>query len=375
MYRHACETIVFRQVLFANIRMFEDPSGSTPVAMNKKSVFQHLSIDYYSATPKYLQLAQAIIKAIGNGNIRKDDMLPSINELSFEFEIARDTAEKGYKYLKSIGVLGSVPGKGYFVKETNLKQQRKIFLLFNKLSPHKKIIYDALVASLGELSSIDFYIYNNDFDFFKRLIQNADKDYSHYVIIPHFVEGSEQAHEVINRIPKDKLILMDKLIPGIEGSYGAVYENFEKDIYGALEQALPQLGKYHTLKIIVPYNTYHPQEILQGFTRFCLQYAFNYKVVHNIANEPIKEGEAYINLMEDDLVILIEKILATHMKLGKHVGLISYNETPLKKIILNGITTISTDFQMMGEKTAELILKQSLQHIEIPFYLTLRNSL
>lgn len=191
MYRHACETIVFRQVLFANIRMFEDPSGSTPVAMNKKSVFQHLSIDYYSATPKYLQLAQAIIKAIGNGNIRKDDMLPSINELSFEFEIARDTAEKGYKYLKSIGVLGSVPGKGYFVKETNLKQQRKIFLLFNKLSPHKKIIYDALVALLGELSSIDFYIYNNDFDFFKRLIQNADKDYSHYVIIPHFVEGSE----------------------------------------------------------------------------------------------------------------------------------------------------------------------------------------
>lgn len=157
--------------------------------------------------------------------------------------------------------------------------------------------------------------------------------------------------------------------------YKGTIGNFEKDIYGALEQALPQLGKYHTLKIIVPYNTYHPQEILQGFTRFCLQYAFNYKVVHNIANEPIKEGEAYINLMEDDLVILIEKILATHMKLGKHVGLISYNETSLKKIILNGITTISTDFQMMGEKTAELILKQSLQHIEIPFYLTLRNSL
>jgi len=52
--------------------------------------------------------------------------------------------------------------------------------------------------------------------------------------------------------------------------------------------------------------------------------------VHNIAIEPIKEGEAYINLMEDDLVTLIEKILATKMKLGKHVGLISFNETPLK---------------------------------------------
>lgn len=343
--------------------------------MKKKPVSQHLVIDYYSATPKYLQLANSIIKAIGDGKILKGELMPSINELSYEFEISRDTAEKGYKYLKNIGVLSSVPGKGYFVQDTDLKQQLKIFLLFNKLSPHKKIIYDAFVSSLGELASVDFYIYNNDFDFFKRLIINNKKDYTHYVIIPHFLDGGENAHDVINQIPKEKLILLDKIVPGIDGQYGAVYENFEKDLYGALEQALPHLSKYHTIKIIVPFYTYHPREILKGFHRFCQQYAFNCKVVHNIANEPIKEGEAYINLMEDDLVTLIEKILSTKMKLGKHVGLISYNETPLKKIILNGITTISTDFQLMGEKTAQLILEQSQQHIEIPFNLTLRASL
>jgi len=343
--------------------------------MKKNSVFQHIFIDYYSATPKYLQLANSIIKAIGEGKIRKDEILPSINELSFEFEISRDTAEKGYKHLKKVGILGSVPGKGYFVKDTEVKQQLKIFLLFNKLSPHKKIIYDAFVSSLGDLASIDFYIYNNDFDFFKRLILNKSNDYTHYVIIPHFIEGGDNAFEVINTIPKEKLILLDKMVPGVEGHYGAVYENFEKDIYGALEQALPQLTKYHTLKIIVPVYTYHPQEILKGFNSFCRQYAFNAKVVHHIANEPIKDGEAYINLMEDDLVILIEKILATKMKVGKNVGVISYNETPLKKIILNGITTISTDFQMMGEKAAQLIIEQSAEHIEIPFSLTLRASL
>jgi DNA-binding LacI/PurR family transcriptional regulator len=98
-------------------------------------------------------------------------------------------------------------------------------------------------------------------------------------------------------------------------------------------------------------------------------------VVRNLQNEPIKEGEVYINLMENDLVYLIEKILTTKMKVGKHVGVISYNETPLKKIILNGITTISTDFQMMGEKAAQLILEQSTEHIAIPFYLTMRASL
>jgi DNA-binding LacI/PurR family transcriptional regulator len=57
------------------------------------------------------------------------------------------------------------------------------------------------------------------------------------------------------------------------------------------------------------------------------------------------------------------------------VGVISYNETPLKKIILNGITTIPTDFQMPGEKAAQLILEEYTGHVEIPIYLTLRSSL
>ncbi len=343
--------------------------------MKHGTIFNYLLIDYFSATPKYLQLANCIIKAISAGVLKENDMLPSINELSFEFEISRDTAEKGYKHLKKNGILGSVPGKGYFVKSVELNQKLKIFLLFNKLSPHKKIIYDAFVASLGELAAIDFYIYNNDFLFFKKLITRQNQDYTHYVIIPHFMDEAKNVSEIINTIPKEKLILMDKMVPGVTGNFAAVYENFGKDIYDALVQANTQLSKYHTIKIIFPEYTYHPKEILEGFYRFCQEYAFNYKVIHNLEKEPIKEGEVYINLMENDLVYLIEKILTTKMKVGKHVGVISYNETPLKKIILNGITTISTDFQMMGEKAAQLILEESTEHIEIPFYLTLRSSL
>jgi DNA-binding transcriptional regulator YhcF (GntR family) len=343
--------------------------------MKKNSISQYIFIDYYSATPKYLQLANSISKGIGEGKISKDDVLPSINEISAEFDISRDTAEKGYKHLKQKGILGSIPGKGYFVKNIDVKNNLKIFLLFNKLSVHKKIVYDAFVKAIGDNASLDFYIYNNDFDFFKRLILNKKNDYTHYVIIPHFTEGYENTCEVLNTIPKEKLILLDKLVRGLDGDYAAVYENFEKDIYNALENALPQLSRYHTIKIIVPAHTYHPREILNGFRSFCEQYAFNYKIVHTIINEPIKEGEAYINLMEDDLVILLEKILATKMKLGQHVGVISYNDTPLKKIILKGITTISTDFKLMGQKAAELILNQSTQHIELPFHLTMRASL
>lgn len=331
--------------------------------------------DEFSATPKYQQLANSIIQAIENSKLQVDDVLPSINELSFQFDISRDTAEKGYKNLKKIGIIGSVPGKGYYIKSVEVERKIRIFLMFNKLSAHKKIIYDSFVSTLGDSATIDFYIYNNDFSLFKKLLLNCREDYHYYAIIPHFMEGAETAHKVINTIPKEKLLLLDKKVPGVTGNYAAVYENFEKDIYGALEEALPQLKKYHTVNIILPEYTYHPDEILTGFQKFCAEYAFNHKVIHKIKNEEINKGEVYINLMEDDLVTLIEKIISKGLQVGADVGVISYNETALKKIILNGITTISTDFQMMGEKAAELILNKSVEHVEARFYLTLRNSL
>ena len=130
-------------------------------------------IDEFSATPKYQQLANCIIKGIESGKLQADDVLPSINELSFEFEISRDTAEKGYRYLKKIGIIGSVPGKGYFIKNTDVGHKIKIFLMFNKLSAHKKIVYDAFVSTLGDNATIDFYVYNNNFSLFKNLLLNC----------------------------------------------------------------------------------------------------------------------------------------------------------------------------------------------------------
>lgn len=343
--------------------------------MKRPTIFDIIHVDAYSATPKYLQLGQSIINAVENGSLHKDDPLPSINELSFELDISRDTAEKAYKYLKKEGVLASYPGKGYFIKSTDFRQKLRIFLLFNKLSAHKKIIYDSFVATLGTNAIIDFYIFNNDFFLFKKVLSSRQEDYSHYVIIPHFLEGEDKALEIIDALPKEKLLLLDKKMAGVSGEYAAVYENFEKDIYFALDQAREQLAKYHTIKIIFPPNSYFPIEILKGFYSFCQQYAFNYKVVQDLPQEPISPGEVFIILMEDDLVILIERILASKLGIGIDVGLISYNDTPLKKIILNGITTISSDFKAMGQMAAKMIMANSREHLEVPFYLSLRASL
>ena len=343
--------------------------------MASENLYKLIIIDEHSATPKYLQVINSIVKAIEDGKISRGYFMPSINDLSYELDISRDTCIRIYKELKKLNIITSFPGKGYFINETQVSKRIKIFLLFNKLSTHKKIIYDSFVTALGDNAAIDFYIYNNNFQLFKELLNSRKQDYSYYVIIPHFTEVGEQAYEIINKLPKDKLIIMDKLLPGVNGKYGAVYENFEKDIYNALKEALPQLSKYHCINIIFPEYTYHAREILTGFYNFCYDYAFTPKVISNIHKEEVKKGEVYINLMEDDLVTLIEKILLQHLKIGEEVGVISYNETAIKKIILNGITTISTDFKMIGEKAAELILTNSTAHIEADFHLTLRSSL
>ena len=343
--------------------------------MKEREIIRFINVDNFSVTPKYLQIANSILKAIAENKILLSDVLPSLNELSFEFDISRDTAERGYRHLKNLSVIDSVAGKGYFIKNVNLGNTKKIFLLFNKLSTHKKIIYDAFIGALGENATVDFYIYNNNFGLFKKLILSKLEDYTHFIIIPHFIEGGENAHKIINLIPKEKLILLDKKIDGIKGEFAAVYQNFELDIYHALEEAREELTKYDTIKVIFPKNSYYSIDIISGLKRFCQEYQFKLQIVQNIKEEEVSKNCVYINLMEDDLVVVLEKIIKSGFILGKDVGIISYNETPLKKLLLNGITTISTDFFQIGEIAARLVYENSKQHIEVPFYLTKRASL
>lgn len=118
--------------------------------MKPIGIYDIIKIDEYSATPKYQQIINSILKAVESGRLVQQDILPSINDLGYELEVSRDTAEKGYRYLKQIGVIGSVPGKGYFIKSTVVDHVFKICLMFNKLSVHKKIIYDSFVGVLGK---------------------------------------------------------------------------------------------------------------------------------------------------------------------------------------------------------------------------------
>ena len=335
----------------------------------------HIKINDYSSTPKYQQIYQSIVEGIENRDILPGDKLPSIHEVCAEFDIAKGTVERAYELLKEKEIIGGVKGKGFYINYTTTGRNLKILLLFNKLSVHKKIIYDSFVEVLGPTVAIDFFVYNNDFRLFRDLLQRQVRNHTHYVIIGHFFEGDEKADELINSLPKHKLVILDKLLPGVTGKYAAVFQNFEKDLYQALTDALPLLRKYMTLNILFPSYSYHPKGILNGFYKFCHEHNFTAKVIHDIQKEIIQPANVYINLMEEDLVEMIKKIKMTTYIVGQEVGILSYNDTPLKEFLLEGITVMSTDFAQMGRTAAQLVLSNSVEHVENQFKLVVRKSL
>ena len=177
-------------------------------------------------------------------------------------------------------------------------------------------------------------------------------------------------------IPQEKLILLDRLVPHLDYGQTAVYQDFENDIVEALEKGIDLLRKYEKLYLVYPKILPYPPEIVKGFRCFCMQYQFKYQVLHEIDNDhEVNNKEAYIVIEETDLVTLIKKTRSAGLTIGKDTGIISYNETPLKEILLDGITVISTDHPKMGEMAARLIMENRRERIKNSFVLIRRNSL
>jgi DNA-binding LacI/PurR family transcriptional regulator len=62
-------------------------------------------------------------------------------------------------------------------------------------------------------------------------------------------------------------------------------------------------------------------------------------------------------------------------KFGTNIGVISYDDTPLKEIISEGISVISNDFALMGKRAAQMILEKSKGRYPNDYYFIDRNSL
>lgn len=332
-----------------------------------------------SRTPKYLQVVNLVLDEIEKGNLKIGDRIPSINETSFDLLLSRDTVEKAYNELRDRGIITSVRGKGFYICSTNMGSKLKVLLLFNKLSSYKKIIYYSILETLGAQASVDLQIHHYNRNILEDLLAQNLGNYNFYVLAPHFFDKNshpETAYDLIKKIPKDKLLIMDRAVKGHENEFPGIYQDFAKDIFEALESGISLLRKYSRLILVFPRGDHYPVEIMDGFKRFCFFHDFNNLIVDGIDDEPLYEGDSFIVLAETDLVNIIKKSREQCLKLGKDVGIISYNDTPLKEILAEGITTISTDFNHMGRSIANQILgEEDKIPIKNPFRFIVRKSL
>jgi len=335
-----------------------------------------LNISSEKGRPIYLQIVDSIIDAVRRGNYKKGDRIFSINELSNEYFLARDTVQKAYNILHEKGVIVSVKGKGYYINNVHLDASFKVLLLFSKISNYKKQIYNAFVQTLGDNAMVDIKIHHFNTKILKDLIENHLSDYDYFVIMPHFYDDPAEALKVIKSIPSEQLVILDQNIPYNDLRSPAVYQDFQNDIVEALEGGMDLLSKYDKLYLVYPKIVSYSPEIIQGFKKFCMQNNFKFDVLAEITEDTeINKKEAYIIIEENDLCNLIKKSREREYEIGKDIGIISYNDSPLKEILLDGITVISTDHTKMGETAARLILDNRNEKIKNPFVMIRRGSL
>ena len=236
---------------------------------------------------------------------------------------------------------------------------------------------------MGADAHVDLSIYHCDIQLFINILNKQKDLYDYFVIMPHFksedlyhLSSNEQVIAAIDTIPREKLVILDNNFLEITGSLREVYQDFENDIFDALVSGRGRLKKYKKIILVYPMKAIYPypKRILRGFKKFCVHYGFDFEVLDEIyPGMELIPMDAYITIEENDLVSLVKQIRETGFVMGKSIGVISYNDTPLKELL--GITVISTDFKKMGEKAASMLLENTFEKTKNPFNILYRSSL
>lgn len=329
-----------------------------------------LSVKNKSGIPKYKQIIAAIENAITSGQLKKGNLLPSINSIKNSNSISRDTVLTAFNYLKTRGIIQSVPGKGYYISSEAIHVTQKVFLLFDELNGFKEDLYNSFLNTIGDNIQVDIFFHHFNYELFSKLIYENIGNYNYYVIMPANLQNTNQ---VIEKLTSEKVYILDQMHDDLTG-YAAIYQNFQTDIFNNLTKGLVYIKKYK--KLVLLFNPERqPQGMIKGFEQFCKQYQINHEIIDSLKDRMVSQGEVYVIPDDRNLIRIIKKIKEYQLTLGKTIGIISYNDTMLKEIVEGGITTISTDFNKMGARLAQMIINKEHLQIENENTLILRKSL
>ncbi|GAA4448231.1 GntR family transcriptional regulator [Nibrella saemangeumensis] len=333
-----------------------------------------IQITSASNRPKYQQIVDEVLVSIEKGTLQQGQQLPSISELADWQGIAKVTVAKAYEALRQRGAILSQHGKGFYVARTDIRSVLNVFVLFDTLNAYKEVLYHSLKEALPADTRLSLFFHHYDVEQFERLIQNSLGLYNYYIIMPHF---NEDVSATVRLIPADKLLIIDKAVPTLGGNYASVYQDFRQDIYQSLKAAEPRLQQYKKLTLVLSQDHFQfvPDEITDGFYDFARQAAIPCAVAEQFDTMQIRPGEAYLLFADWDLITCIKAVRAKGWRLGADIGLISYDDTPMKEILENGITVISTDFAQMGRTAGECMLTKATEQIPNPSRIIFRATL
>ena len=319
---------------------------------------------------KKQDIVNTIEKAVEEKKIRKGDKLPSLNAIKNKFSVSRDTAIDAYNELKARGIIHSIVGKGYYLANEKINTIQKIFVLFDELNAFKETLYKSLIEHLGSNTEVEIFFHHFNKNTFKTTIENSIGKYSHYVIMP---ANLKKVSQLIKGLPQNKVYILDQMHKDLE-QYPAIYQNFESGLFEGLQQLINSIVKYHHFTMIYD-SSIQPEGILKGFKLFCDTHHIDYSIIESKKEITVIKDTLYLTLDDSTLITIIKLIKQQGLQIAKEVGIIAYNDTPLKEIIADGITSISTDFSIMGKILAEMITQGKKDTIENNISVSLRHSL
>lgn len=326
-----------------------------------------MKVNFTHSRSKIKALSDAYSEAIMNNELLVGDNLPSINEASATYKVSRDTVFKAYGELKKRGLIDSNPMKGYFVKgEVN-----HVLLLLDTYSPFKQTLYNQFVSFLPEGYKVDLIFHQYNSRLFDTIIRESIGRYSMYVVMNF---SNTQFSESLKEIPRDRLLLLD-FGDFDKSSFSYICQDFDEALYQCLLTCNERLKKYKKLCFVFPENLSHPSCSIDSFTRFCIDEQFSYEVIRRNEDwKGVEKGTLYLCIQTEDMVKIIKGADVAGLSIGVDIGLIAYNENPILEVIKNGITSISIDFGLLGEKSAKYVVDKELIQEYLPTKLTLRNS-
>ncbi|HYW97189.1 MAG TPA: GntR family transcriptional regulator [Bacteroidales bacterium] len=326
-----------------------------------------IHINKSSRVPRYRQIVDAVTAAISMGDLKKGDILPSVNQVMTDSGLSRDTVVKAYDELKQRGIVEAVRNKGFFVKG----EGSRILLFFDTYSAFKKGLYDSFREVLPASYEIDMMFHHYNFRVFEGLLLNSLGKYNFWVVMSF---ENRQVKRVLNRLDPAKVLILD-VKHNVPENLPYIVQNFDTAFYSSLESGLQKFRHYRELLFICPPELHHPAESKDAFLSFCADYNIHGRVLDHLEKDQVEPGKAYIVVSDSDLVKIVEKSRDENLVPGRDIGLVSYNDSPVKKIIGNGISVISTNFEDMGHRAARFVMNRTFVQEVVPTRLILRSSL